>query len=176
MQTSGSLTCRRQSSTGFTLIEILVVLLLITILTGVAVTQLPAIAQNSDFDTEARRLELLLNMAKNEALLESMEYGFGPTRDGYEFLRYDDMSQEWQQLDAPFNPRKLPEDIRLTVRAESSDYGLEGENVPPVLLLSSGETTPVTMTLRSRRGSLERILESDGYSAFSWQNQDVAPR
>ncbi|MBT4161755.1 MAG: prepilin-type N-terminal cleavage/methylation domain-containing protein [Gammaproteobacteria bacterium] len=151
---------------GFTLVEILVVLLIVTILVGVSVPRLPAMVGDADIDVEVRRLELLFNMARNEAMLDSMEFGFRRTQSGYEFLRYDDVTERWSTLESPYQERKLPDDIRLTVRADRGDFGLEGNGVPPVLILSSGEMTPVELIIESK-GSATRTLTTDGYSPVS---------
>lgn len=156
---------------GFTLIEILVVLLVITILTGVTVTRLPALSRNTDFDLETRRLELLLNMARNEAMLDSAEFGFRLTKTGYVFFRYDDRTQSWQPVEPPFHERALPEEVRLSLRADKPEFGLSGKNIPPLLILSSGETTPVELVMESRSDDLRKTLVNDGYAEFIW-NED----
>ena len=152
---------------GFTLIEILVVLLIVTILVGISVPRLPGFIETADFDLEARRLELLLNMARSEAVLDSMEFGFDLTDYGYEFLLYDDSIKRWRRQEAPYHPRRLPEGLKLDIQVVESDFDLEGENQPAVLILSSGETTPVKIIIESD-GHYLRILKTDGYEPFKW--------
>ena len=101
---------------GFTLLEILIVLLMVSVLVGVTVPNLPAVVDTADYDLEARRLELLLNMARGEAVLDSVEYGFDLTEQGYEFFRYDDTLQRWRRQESPFQARRLPDSLRLIVR------------------------------------------------------------
>ena len=152
---------------GFTLVEILVVLLIVTILVGITVPRLPGFIETADFDLEARRLELLLNMARSEAVLDSMEFGFDLTDYGYEFLLYDDSIKRWRRQEAPYQPRRLPEGLTLDIQVVESDFNLEGENQPTVLILSSGETTPVNIIIESD-GQYLRILKTDGYEPFKW--------
>jgi len=175
MPTSDSRSCNLSTPEagvgGFTLIEILVVLLVVTILVGITVPNIPAFVDKADYDLEARRLELLLNMARGEAVLDSTEYGFDLTDDGYEFLRYDEGSQQWRGQTAPFQARELPEGLTLDVRVADTAFSLLGEDLPRVLILSSGETTPVTMVLEDR-GEYRRVLETDGYGPFSWRSDD----
>ena len=158
---------------GFTLIEILVVLLIVTIMTGLVVTQLPAFAVASDVDRETRRLELLLNMARSEALLDSSEFGFRRTDKGYEFLRFDDASLSWRSADSPFQARRLDDSVRMTLRAQQGEYDLPGEGLPPVLILSSGEMTPFKVILSSPDGQIENIIEADAYGSIEWR-EDTA--
>ena len=152
---------------GFTLIEILVVLLIVTVLVGVTVPRLPGFVDSADLDLEARRLELLLNMARSEAALDYVEFGFDLTDNGYEFVRYDPAVQRWRRQESPYHARELPEGLGLELEVSSSDFDLEAENLPAVLILSSGETTPVSITLRSD-GRYHRILKTNGYEPFAW--------
>ena len=174
MQISDCLSCNkpgRESARGFTLIEILVVLFIVTILVGITVARLPSFATNADFDAEARRLQLLLNMARSEAVLDSMEYGFRLTNDGYEFLRFDDVTRGWRTAVSPFHVRRISDDLSLTVRADSPAFQLQGKGIPPVLILSSGEVTPFELVIEARDGS-EKILRTDGYSRFAWKDDE----
>jgi general secretion pathway protein H len=161
----------RPISKGFTLIEILVVLLIITILAGVTIARLPAVSKNADFETETRRLELLFSMAHQESILDSTEFGFRLTDDGYKFLKFDDGSQSWTDAENPFQERSLPDDLKLVIKADSDGFSLLGENLPPVLILSSGENTPFRLILQSRLQETSRTLMSEGYGEFVWDQQ-----
>lgn len=161
---------------GFTLIEILVVLFIVTILAGLTVASLPGFVQSADVDTETRRLELLFDMARTEAMMDSSEFGFRRTDKGYEFLRFDDGSQSWKKAPSPFHERKLPEDLRMTLRADTEGFRLLGENLPPVLVLSSGETTPFRIILESRYDGSEYTFIADGYGQFRWDHEDNEER
>ena len=160
---------------GFTLIEIRVGLFIVTVLAGLTVASLPAFVQNADFDTETRRLTLLFSMARNEAMLDFSEFGFRRTERGYEFLRFDDGSRSWKKAASPFHERPLPEDLRMTVRADAEGFRLLGENLPPILILSSGETTPFRIILESRNGGEEYTFRSDGYGDFRWDHENEDP-
>ncbi len=158
---------------GFTLVEILVVLFVVTLMTGMVVVSLPSFTRNADFDQEMRRLSLLFDMARSEAELDSLEMGFKRTDKGYKFLIYHDASQTWQDRDAPFQERKLDEDFRLTLKTdEKSAIKLAGDGLPPVLILSSGEITPFTLRLESTPGGPARILKSDGYGKLEWVSNE----
>jgi general secretion pathway protein H len=161
----------RPISKGFTLIEILVVLLIITILAGVTIARLPAVSKNADFETETRRLELLFSMAHQESILDSTEFGFRLTDHGYKLLKFDDGSQSWMDAENPFQERSLPDDLKLVIKADSDGFSLLGENLPPVLILSSGENTPFRLILQSTLQDTSRTLMSEGYGEFVWDHQ-----
>ena len=164
----------RSRTGGFTLIEILVVLLIVSVMSGIVVVNMPSLSSSSDFDEEVKRLHTLLQLARDEALMQSAELGFRPDRDrfgkisGYSFLVYDDLNQTWTPLEqAPFRPRSLEEGVllQLFIEGDSDQFRLddEQENLPPVMLLSSGETTPFELTVY-REPDLSVTLKSDGYS------------
>lgn len=160
-----------QASAGFTLIEILVVLLIVTVMAGVTIARFPAIVNTADLDEESRRLELLFDMARNEALLDSVEYGFQLKGNGYEFLRYDDATQDWVAADSPYHRRTLAEGLELKLKAASSQFLGESSNLPTVLILSSGESTPFDLEL-SVSGQAPRTLSTDGYGDFIWLDDE----
>ncbi len=164
-----------RSPRGFTLIEILVVLLIVSIMSGVVVVNLPNFADSSDFNEEVKRVNVLLELARDEALMQSSELGFQLDRDrsgqftGYSFYIYDDLNQTWNGFDrAPFKSRTLDDGIRLQLLIEGENqFRLddEEEDLPPVMLLSSGETTPFDLIIY-REPDLSVTLRSDGYSAI----------
>ena len=156
-----------RSDQGFTLIEILVVLLIVTILAGLTVARLPAIANDADLDTEVRRLQLLLNMARSDAVMDSTEFGFRLNPRGYEFLSFRDDVQRWEKAAAPYHAREVEEDIKITLRADSEGLQIAGKQVPKLLILSSGEVTPFELTLQARAGGDQKTLTSDGYSEIT---------
>ncbi|MBT6583381.1 MAG: type II secretion system minor pseudopilin GspH [Gammaproteobacteria bacterium] len=156
---------------GFTLIEILVVLLIVTILAGVTIARLPTFSRNADFETETRRLQLLFNMARQESILDSTEFGFRLTDGGYKFLKFDDGSQSWKDAESPFQVRLLPDELRLVIEADSKGFSFLGENLPPILILSSGENTPFRLILQSKLQRASRTLMSEGYGEFVWDEQ-----
>jgi len=162
----------KNTSPGFTLVEILVVLLIVTILAGLTVTRLPSFARSADFDTEVRRIELLFSMARTEAILDSSEFGFRLSDTGYKFSKFDHASQSWRDAASPFQLRELPSEFRLTIRSDNDDFRLAGENLPPILILSSGETTPFDLILESTIDSETRIFSADGYGQFKWRDDD----
>jgi len=143
-------------------------------MTGIAVVNLPRFTQTGDFDAETNRLKVVLEMLREEALVQANEYGLTPERNGYQFYVYNEMSQGWESLqEAPFAARRLPGDIHISVRIEGRELQFGEDDSPPILILSSGEITTFELTIESDEdGKLERILESDGYGAISWRGED----
>lgn len=171
--------CGIMTRTGFTLIEILVVLFIVSIMTGIALVNLPRFTQTGNFDTEAQRLKVVLEMLREEALVQANEFGFKPEASGYHFYIYDELQLSWVRLEErPFAERDMKGEVNLSLTVEGDELKLgEGDEAPPVLILSSGEITPFELEIRSEIDhKLVRTLESDGYGAISWKDENESRR
>ena len=140
-----------KSSRGFTLIELMIVLVIIGVIVSFATLSLgnPGAARLSE---EARRIAGLLEIANQEAVLQTQELALATRVDGYEFLVYQD--GKWQPLegDDSLRPRTLPADVRLSLEVDDAAiFGnaddAEAQDPNRVYLLSSGEMTPFHLTL-----------------------------
>ena len=114
--------------------------------------------------TEALRLQRLVQLALDEAILRGEEYGLEVELNGYRFLRFQ--QNQWQplEMDKQLRPRELPYDMEMEMRLEDTEIiidpgndsmseqilNLDGEDgekkkrraKPQIYLLSSGEITP----------------------------------
>ena len=150
---------------GFTLLELLVVVVLIAILTAAAISTLNFVATDADAETEARRVGALASLAAEEALLTGREYGLRLDDEEIVFLLFDDLTGQWQSLaeDDTFHPRPVPEslDFDLVIEGQeiklgndaADDSGETDEDLPEppqIMFLSSGEITPFTLTISTQ--------------------------
>lgn len=148
----------RSRSRGFTLLEVLVVMMIIGVVISLAVLSIKS--DDQTLEEEARRLQALINLTGQEAILQSKEFALEFTDDGYDFVVFD--GKKWQTVsgDEILRPRTLPDDEVVDYQPEGEQLtlqGMEAEKTPPrIYFLSSGEMTPFQLTMR-RRG------ESDGY-------------
>lgn len=172
-----------KKSAGFTLLELMVVLVLIGIIFSYAILSIGGDDVAELMEVETRRLVTLLDMAGEEAILRGEELGlhFGDT--GYSFLVLQ--QDGWSELgnDRLLKPRELPADIELRLELEGelpvlgeSDEDEDADNslVPQVYILSSGEMTPFTVTLRSSRSDVLYILTASILGKLDWEaGQDL---
>ena len=170
---------RFNQAPGFTLVEILVVLIIVSVMSGIVVTSLPSSFQNSDFDEESLRLKTVIELIREESLTRASEYGLKTDKDNYSFFVYNEMEQNWTQLNTkPYAEHKLGYGILLKTSIEDNELILTDEedeessvpNAPRILLLSSGEMTPFEITIALGRDKT-RTLVSDGYSELAWQDE-----
>ncbi|MES9992758.1 MAG: type II secretion system minor pseudopilin GspH [Candidatus Thiodiazotropha sp.] len=131
---------------GFTLIEVMVVVIIIGILINYVTLTFGRNSPEDLLKTEARRLSSLLGLASEEALLRSLLIGVDITEDSYGFLTLDEGN--WQPMDDTlFRPRQLPEGMEFSIASSQQDGEDEEENIPEIILLNSGEMTPFELKL-----------------------------
>ncbi len=115
---------------GFTLLEIMLVILLMgVVVTGVVITVSSAGA-DSHLEKEAKRFVGILELAEEEALLRSQEMGVIITDRQYQFVRLDD-DNRWQPLSDSkfFSQVTMPDEITLSLELAglTSDNSLLGD-------------------------------------------------
>ena len=136
---------RVRTSRGFTLIELVVVLLIITIVLGVVGVNLNP-DRGSVVREEAKRLALLIQTAQQDAILQGHILAVAFEPQGYHFLAVDD-KRELKPLstDGVLRPRSLPAGI--TIYKVDIEGASEETETPRLVLLPTGELPAFTITL-----------------------------
>ncbi len=154
-----------KSACGFTLIEILVVVIIVGIVSAVVILSFGVLGDDRAMQQQARRLASLVDLASDEALMQGRDYGLEFTRQGYRFLEHDPFSGQWQEIigDDVLRPRQIDENLELDLvledrnivlserfsaaEADEDDERNAGDYAPHVLIMSSGETTPFNLLI-----------------------------
>lgn len=141
---------------GFTLIEILVVLLIIGVMIVGGVLTAGLTRGDSELDEERERVLALTDYLREQAALQNREYGMRCFTGGYEFLVYEPRLGRW--LREPGEPlmraRRLPAGLAMTLQVEGRAVVLppadqkDDELAPQILLYSSGDLNLFELTLR----------------------------
>jgi general secretion pathway protein H len=139
-------------TSGFTLLEVLVVVVIIGILTSMAVISVNVLGGDHEMQQEAERLQAILLQTREDAVLQSRDIGLRLDETGYEFLAYDGRVERWNAVedDPLLRARALPEGLRLSLRLEDRNVQLkprapatERDPIQPqVILQASGEQVP----------------------------------
>ncbi|MGH8139770.1 MAG: type II secretion system minor pseudopilin GspH [Steroidobacteraceae bacterium] len=108
-------------SAGFTLIEILVVVLIIGIVSAGVLLSVNLTGRDHELEKESDRLLSLVNYAREQAELQTRDYGVIFHDDGYQFLAYDARRGRWREVyeDDALRQRKLPDGLDFTLVVES---------------------------------------------------------
>jgi general secretion pathway protein H len=146
-------------SKGFTLVEILVVVVIIAIVVSLAVLSIGVTGRDSQLDEESRRIEGLVGLLHERALLEGRDFGLRIEPAAYEFVVYEPRRDRWHALDQEheFRHRDLPKGLSFQLQLDSQivvikplDRKLasdESPSAPQVAIAASGEGTPFRLTL-----------------------------
>ena len=164
---------RDMRSRGFTLIEMLVVVVIIGILASTIVLGFVGSDREQNLRTEAERLAALIEMARSEAIQRNEEWGMAISPNGYQFLRFDALSKRWvEQKDGPFRARKI-DGMTLSVKVDQltmpGDKAMQ--NAPNIIMFSSGEQTPFEIEISPQWKSDPWRVTSDGLARTSAQRR-----
>lgn len=166
----------RANHGGFTLIEILVVVVIVAIVTSIAVLSLGILGDDREMRTEARRLMSLVEVAQDEAMLQGREFGLEVMTGSYRFVEYDAFTGQWTEMfdDDILRLRRLPEDMEFELYLDGQRVVLDADPAsiedpqderrreltedyaPHVFVYSSGDMTP--FELRLLRPDLEQTV------------------
>jgi general secretion pathway protein H len=140
---------------GFTLLEILVVVMIIGILTAGMLLSMNFAGKDTQLETESKRLLSLMNYAREQAELQTRDYGIFFGQNGYEFVVYDVRTGAWRTVseDDALRERTLPSglDFQLVVDARPIvlDETVKAPPPPPQSDSASDSTSDSTSTPQS---------------------------
>lgn len=163
---------------GFTLIEILVVLVIVGIIVAAALLSLGTLGDDRNLQTEARRLSTLLQMATDDATIQGRDFGIEVMTAGYRFVEHDPLLNQWFEVidDELMRERKLEEgtefelvieEHRVLLEDEAQDTEKEEDDddrdltddyLPHILILSSGDASPFELHIVRSRDRAEVLV------------------
>lgn len=162
----------RRSGQGFTLIEILVVLFIISIVTSVALLSISR-HQNKQLETFTNQLMQIVSLAEEQAMLQPIVLGLSLRDQAFQFstLKSDmtaDEKNKWMAFqDTILSKQAIPDDIQVGVevgnQTASSSEKADKTN-PQIIISTNGDITPFTIYI-GKRGEKPRYMitgDADG--------------
>tara|TARA_Y100000768_G_scaffold157085_1_gene117234 strand:- start:5389 stop:5931 length:543 start_codon:yes stop_codon:yes gene_type:complete len=147
---------------GFTLIEILVTITIIAVITSMSLLLFNP-PSDQTLKNESSKLQSLIQMASDEAIIQGKEIGIEFIHRGYRFLDLDPFTEIWntREDDHIFRERYFSEGINVDIKLENNEIEIRGKKenklqrlFPHIILFSSGEISPFLITLAGENGEL----------------------
>ena len=176
----------KQSLTGFTLIEVMVVIVLIGLMASAVQFTFNGNDPDKVLDKESQRFSAIFNTAAEYSMLNNIELGLMVEDNTYQFLAFD--GEAWVRTsDTPFlAPYTLPETVTIVLTLDDlpldepplinvlheeneeselefsgSELDEEEKLIPQVYILSGGDLTPFTL-----RFQLTDRFDADSYISY----------
>jgi len=168
---------------GFTLVEILVVVVIMAVIISLAVLSIGVTGRDSQLDQEGRRIQALIDLLHEKALLEGRDFGVYVEPNAYDFVVYDTVRDAWQKFDDEdeYRHRDLPKGMSFqlqldqqTVVLKAVDKSLVGAPppAPQLAIAASGEGTPFRLILQRDTGPAQAAVDGDALGKTSLQTSD----
>lgn len=177
---------------GFTLIEILVVVVIIATIVSITLLSFGVLGNDRDLRTEGQRLAALIEVAQDDATMQGREFAVEFMTSSYRFVEYDALTGLWNDIpgDDTLRLRTLSEDLEFELYLEEKrvllkddpmsfeeeEEGLVRSNTevyaPHLLVFSSGDTTPFELHIWRRFDDERFIVRGDALGAIEFGDEE----
>jgi general secretion pathway protein H len=159
----------RARSTGFTLIELMIVVFIIGLMAAAVVITFGGDRRDTQLDQEAERLHALFDYVREQAELQTRDYGFRVNKSGYSFVVFDVLQNQWRAADEDdaMRQREFPETLEPQVVVDGRRIVLDQkakdleEFKPQVMIFSNGDLTSFEISLRRQGGGVSARIYTD---------------
>lgn len=148
---------------GFTLIEILVVLVIVGVLALAVSIGIATVGGERQLTREAERFQALVAHACTRAELGGREIGLRLDDQGYAFTRLGFEGWTSEAEEGELRPRQWVQGMRVELRRDGRELRLDegARDLPQIICFSSGELSP--FVLRLALGDVETRYELSGH-------------
>ena len=182
---------------GFTLMELLVVVVVLGILLGSAVISLNLSDDQRGMQAYGQRMAQRIELARDRAIQNNQEWGLRVSREKYQFVVFDELQRQWiPQPQAPFKPDEPPQPVVYDLRVQDNggtelNSGLFAQSqdndqkvldetgtqeLPDVVFFSSGEASQFSLKVvpqNPAEGSVQGFrLVTDGFGPMALEGLD----
>ena len=150
---------------GFSLIEIMVVVFIIGLVSAAVIINFTGKTRDTELETAAQRLDALFDYVREQAELQTRDYGFRVNDRSYSFVVYDVLGNQWRPVDEDdaLREREFPEGIEPTVVVEGRSIVLDRKKndkelddyTPDILIFANGDLSSFEVALQ-REGAKDR--------------------
>jgi general secretion pathway protein H len=164
-----SISSNARHGRGFTLIEMLVVVFIIGLVSAGAILAFGSSRRDTQLEEEASRIDALFAYTREQAELQTRDYGLRADHFGYYFVVYDVLADQWRPVDEDdaMRERKFPEGIRPEMVVEGRQIVLEAKQkdikdfTPQIILFANGDISSFELNLQGEAGDISKIYTDD---------------
>ncbi len=168
---------------GFTLLELMVVMVIIGVLIAAALLSTSFTSMDRRLEEEGRRFTALLRYAREEAIMQSRDLGVQIEESGFRFLILDPYTNQWRsaEFDPVLRSRQFPDTMHATLWIDGAGFRLgdpdeplpEPGELPQIFVLSSGEVSPFELLLESDSASSRVTISAQMDGTTEVQADDI---
>lgn len=148
-------------SGGFTLLEVLIVLVIAGIMLGIVSFNVMQ-DEHRQLEHDAQRIALLLQLARDEAIVRNRPIAFEAEADRYRFLLYEEKSWQVLKQDDMLREREFKRSpVTLSISPPLSEF--EG----PLRIVFGREPVDKPFTLTLEVGDAQTTIRADGLGHFT---------
>jgi len=171
----------KRTTRGFTLIEILVVIVIIGTILSIVVLSTGIVPEDEELQTERTRLTALLETVQDEAVMQGREFGLEIMTSSYRFVEYDALSRQWMEVpyDELYRLRQLPDGVEFELYIDDKRVLIEDDPqkitdpddtisadatrfyVPHLYIFASGEASAFEIRLHRPQTRNELTMRGD---------------
>ena len=148
------MSARRQREAGFTLIEVLTVLIIIGLMTSIVILTVPT--PKSTLDQQAEFMVGSLNELAQNSIITGKVGAAGFSQSGYVLYQFAD--DEWQELTS----NEWGESYRLRYTRADARLDLPKEAAPSILFQPTGLSTPFELVMSDNDIAYTLLTSGDG--------------
>jgi len=181
---------RRQR--GFTLIEIMVVVIIVAIVFSIALLSVGVVGDDNELDTERRRLATLIETVQDDAVMQGREFGVELMTSSYRFVEFDPLTRQWAEVpgDELYRLRYLPEGVEFELYIDDKRIRLDDDPkklddpeeatpsariqpyIPHLFVFASGESTVYEIRFRRGLTDMELVMRGDILGQIRFGEED----
>jgi general secretion pathway protein H len=162
----------------------LVVVVIMAVVISLAVLSIGVTGRDSQLDEESRRIEGLVGMLHERAVLEGRDFGLRIEPTAYEFVVYEPNRDRWLTItgEPEYRHRALPKGVTFQLELDSQvvvlkqiDRTFSSDDPPPapqVAIAASGEGTPFRLTLLREATQAKAAVDGDAFGKISHESSD----
>jgi general secretion pathway protein H len=161
---------------GFTLMEIMVVVAIVALVSVAFLINFNGRSGDSALEETAQRLSALFDYVREQAELQTRDYGFRVTGNGYSFVVFDILANQWRPADEDdsLRERNFPEGIQPQVVVEGRAVVLDSRQrekgkdtedfTPQIMIFANGDLSSFEISLRREGAKEQARIYSDEQS------------